>query len=66
MVLRKLLASSTFAIARTLRRLADRLENLRDQIDLLDDEDLEGIDELADEYAEDAEEDADEKLDPES
>ena len=65
MVLRKLLASSTFAIARTLRRLADRLENLRDQLDLLDDEDLEGIDELADEYGEDAEEDADEKIDPE-
>ncbi|MFA4943866.1 MAG: SNF2-related protein [Lentisphaeria bacterium] len=65
MVLRKLLASSTFAIARTLRRLADRLENLRDQLDLLDDEDLEGIAELADEYGEDAEEDADEKIDPE-
>jgi len=30
MVLRKLLASSTFAIARTLRSLAARLENLRD------------------------------------
>ena len=49
MVLRKLLASSTFAIARTLRRLADRLENLKDAIDLLDDEDLEGIDAMTDE-----------------
>jgi ERCC4-related helicase len=65
MVLRKLLASSTFAIARTLRRLADRLENLRDQLDLLDDEDLEGIYELADEYGEDAEEEAEEEIDPE-
>ena len=65
MVLRKLLASSTFAIARTLRRLADRLENLRDQLDLLDDEDLEGIEELADEYGEDAEDEAEEDIDPE-
>ena len=64
MVLRKLLASSTFAIARTLRRLANRLENLRDELDLLDDEDIEGIDELADEYEEDAEEESDEKIDP--
>jgi len=65
MVLRKLLASSTFAIARTLRRLADRLENLRDRLDLLDDEDLEGIDEMADEYGEDAEEPSQEDIDPE-
>ena len=65
MVLRKLLASSTFAIARTLRRLADRLANLQDNIDLLDDQDLEGIDELADEYAEDAEEDAGARINPE-
>ncbi len=65
MVLRKLLASSTFAVARTLRRLADRLENLRDQLDLLDDDGLEGIDELADEYSEDAEEEAEEAIDPE-
>lgn len=65
MVLRKLLASSTFAIARTLRCLADRLENLRDELGLFDDEDLEGIDELTDEYEEDAEEESDEKIDPE-
>lgn len=65
MVLRKLLASSTFAIARTLRRLADRLEHLRDRLDLLDDEDLEGIDEMADEYGEDAEEPSQQDIDPE-
>jgi len=65
MVLRKLLASSTFAIARTLRRLADRLEHLRDRLELLDDDDLEGIEVLADEYGEDAEDDADQAIDPE-
>lgn len=65
MVLRKLLASSTFAVARTLSRLADRLENLRDRIGLLDDEDLEGIEELADEYGEDVEEEAEADIDPE-
>lgn len=51
LVLRKLLASSTFAIAATLNRLAKGLE---DEVeDLLDDEDLEGIDELRDELEED-------------
>ncbi len=65
MVLRKLLASSTFAIARTLRSLAGRLENLRDDMELLDDDDIEGVTELADEYAEDAEDEGDAKLDPE-
>ncbi len=59
MVLRKLLASSTFAIARTLRRLADRLENLGEALDLFDDEDIEGIDEIADEYEEDTDSDPD-------
>ncbi len=49
MVLRKLLASSTFAIARTLKRLAERLENLRDELDIFDSDDLECIDELMDE-----------------
>jgi len=44
LVLRKLLASSTFAIAATLRRLAMRLEDLTAQEGLLDDDDLEGID----------------------
>ncbi|MDI6451448.1 SNF2-related protein [Anaerobaca lacustris] len=65
MVLRKLLASSTVAIARTLRRLADRLENLRGELDLLDDEDIDGVDELADEYEEDAEADTEGEIDPE-
>jgi adenine-specific DNA-methyltransferase len=65
MVLRKLLSSSTFAIARTLRRLADRLENLRGELDLLDDEDIEGVDELTDEYEEDAEADTEGEIDPE-
>ncbi len=56
LVLRKLLASSSFAIARTLERLAGRLERLAldnsiTTDDLFDDEDLEGIDELEDEYA---------------
>lgn len=65
MVLRKLLASSTFAIARTLRRLADRLESLRDHLALLDDEDLEGLEELADEYGEDADAETAAEIDPE-
>ena len=50
LVLRKLLASSTFAIARTLRRLVYRLENLQEEIALLDDEDVEGIYILEDEW----------------
>ena len=58
LVLRKLLASSTFAIGRTLRNLVRRLENLQDQVELLDDEDVDGIDELADEWLD---EDGDEK-----
>ncbi|MCC6151974.1 MAG: DEAD/DEAH box helicase family protein [Planctomycetes bacterium] len=56
LVLRKLLASSSFAIARTLQRLANRLEKLATENaittdDLFDDEDLEGIDEIEDEFA---------------
>jgi adenine-specific DNA-methyltransferase len=52
LVLRKLLASSTVAIAATLRRLADRLERTAQgddpsEIDELDE--FEGLDELADE-----------------
>ena len=54
LILRKLLASSTFAIARTLRSLVRRLENIQEQVELLDDEDLERIDELMDEWQEDA------------
>jgi len=39
--------------------------NLRDELDLLDDDDIEGVDELADEYEEDAEVDAEDEIDPE-
>ena len=50
LVLRKLLASSTFAIAGTLRSLVKRLKDMQSQSQLLDEEDLDGIDELEDEY----------------
>ncbi|MFQ5779159.1 MAG: SNF2-related protein [Nitrospiria bacterium] len=53
LILRKLLASSTFAIARTLRSLIRRLEYIQEKVELLDDEDLEGIDEFVDEWQED-------------
>ncbi len=57
LVLRKLLASSTFAIANTLERLAMRLEAMSSSPEnLLDDEDLEGIEELEDELEEQEEE----------
>lgn len=57
LVLRKLLASSTFAIAKTLDRLVERLEDLSSQQGLLlDDEDVEGLDELQDEMEEQEEE----------
>ena len=57
LILRKLLASSTFAIGKTLRRLVARLENLQERVELLDDEDLEGVDELEDEWRDDEEDD---------
>jgi len=57
LVLRKLLASSTFAIANTLGRLVSRLENLSIAQGLpLDDEDIEGLDELQEEMEEQEEE----------
>ncbi len=56
LVLRKLLASSTFAISGTLRRLVERLENLSETYDLLGEDDLEDIDELQDEWTSDEEE----------
>ena len=67
LVLRKLLASSTFAIAGTLRGLIVRLERIADGegINLLDEDDLEGIEELQDEW--DDEDDAGDgkgKVDP--
>ena len=57
LVLRKLLASSTFAIADTLERLASRLESLsHTQEGLFDDNDIEGLDELVEELEEEQEE----------
>jgi hypothetical protein len=50
LVLRKLLASSSFAIASTLRRLIARLEDIEAEQALIDEEDLEGVDELEDEW----------------
>ncbi|MGI6460433.1 MAG: SNF2-related protein [Candidatus Hydrogenedentales bacterium] len=56
LVLRKLLASSTFAIGGTLWKLVSKLERLDEALSLLDDEDLEGIGELQEEWTEDDEE----------
>ena len=62
LVLRKLLASSTFAIANTLERLVSRLENLSAAQGLpLDDEDIEGLDELQEELEEQEEEPEEDK-----
>jgi adenine-specific DNA-methyltransferase len=53
LILLKLLASSTYAISHTLRRLINRLENLQQQQNqLLDDEDIEEFDELEEEWKE--------------
>jgi len=56
MVLRKLLASSTFAIAATLRRLVRRLEDLAAEqeakLEIIPDDDYEGLDERQDEWEE--------------
>ena len=60
LVLRKLLASSTFAIADTLDRLVARLQRITDQqAVLLGDEDLEGVAELGDDLLEPVEEGVD-------
>jgi len=72
MVLRKLLASSTFAIASTLWELIGRLERIAqgEGIDLLTEDDMEGLDEIEDEWAAEAEEEGqpppqdDGKIDP--
>jgi len=50
LVLRKLLASSTYAIAGTLRGLANRLEGVANG-DTIDQEDFDALDELRDEWA---------------
>ncbi|MGA2441044.1 MAG: SNF2-related protein [Tepidisphaeraceae bacterium] len=65
LVLRKLLASSTFAIASTLRGLVARVERIAqgENINILDEEDLEGLDELQEEW-ESEEADTDAKIDP--
>ena len=68
LVLRKLLASSTFAIAGTLRRLVNRLEKLLEENqqppanDVLDD-DFDTLDELEDEWGDDDYEEP--EIDPE-
>lgn len=55
LVLRKLLASSTFAIAGTLRSLIKRLKDKEARQSLFDENDLDDIDELTDELEEDGE-----------
>ena len=57
LVLRKLLASSTFAVAGTINGVTRRLERLGEQLRVFSDEDIEGIDELEDEIA-DSDEDS--------
>lgn len=52
LILRRLLASSTFAIAGTLRRLIWRLEQVEKKIRPFDEEDFEAIKELEDEWSE--------------
>jgi adenine-specific DNA-methyltransferase len=51
LILRKLLASSTFAIAGTLRSLIRRLESLETETLPVDDEDIEGVEVLQEEWA---------------
>jgi superfamily II DNA/RNA helicase len=67
LVLRKLLASSSYAIAATLQKLVERLEHTQARqsvLELLDGE-IEGLDELAEEIGADAVEEASGKLSPE-
>jgi adenine-specific DNA-methyltransferase len=52
LILRRLLASSTFAIAGTLRSLIKRLEAMEKEIHPFDEEDFEAIKELEDEWTE--------------
>lgn len=64
LVLRKLLASSSYAIAATLQKLVERLEHTQARqnvLELLDGE-IEGLDELAEEIGVDAVEDASGKM----
>jgi superfamily II DNA or RNA helicase len=55
LVFRKLLASSSFAVAGTINGVVRRLERLGDQLQVFTDEDIEGIDELEDEIADSTE-----------
>jgi adenine-specific DNA-methyltransferase len=67
LVLRKLLASSSYAIAATLQKLVERLEHTQARqsvLELLDGE-IEGLDELAEEIGADAVGEASGKLSPE-
>lgn len=67
LVLRKLLASSSYAIAATLQKLVERLEHTQARqsvLELLDGE-IEGLDELSEEIGADAVEEASDKLSPE-
>lgn len=60
LVLRKLLASSTFAIGGTLRGLISRLESLQSKTvdQLLSEEDLETVDEISEEWPENGDDDS--------
>jgi superfamily II DNA/RNA helicase len=67
LVLRKLLASSSYAIAATLQKLVERLEHTQARqsvLELLDGE-IEGLDELTEEIGADAVVEASDKLSPE-
>jgi adenine-specific DNA-methyltransferase len=50
MVLRKLLASSTFAIAGTLRRMTERLERMQQPTQPVDEDEYEALAEIQDEW----------------
>jgi len=64
LVLRKLLASSTFAISSTLAAFASRLARQRDALNAAVEEDFEGFGELAEEWAEGADDGAGESESP--
>lgn len=53
LVLRKLLASSTFAIAGTLHKMADRFEGMASGEEVTDVEDFDAVEELRDEWEQD-------------
>ncbi len=61
-VLRKLLASSTFALSNTLKKLVEKLNKLQKETDPFDDEDLDGIDSYKEEQLENDQEEQDGKI----